>query len=268
MMNSLETNKIYHSDCIPWMKELPTRSIDMILCDLPYGTTACAWDQVIPFEKLWEQYERIIKDNGAIVLTASQPFTSLLVTSNLKLFKYEWIYQKVVGSNFATAKYMPMKEHENVLVFGKGKTKYNPIMQERSESGKKRLETPYHTNSETSLETMGNIARTNAGKEYDKEMRYPSSVQKFNNRAVGARGFHPTGKPIELFEYLIRTYTDEGDLVMDNCIGGGTTAIAAIRTNRRFIGCELNKDYYDIAVKRIETEGSDNGENKQSSMFD
>ena len=168
------------------MKEIPDRTIDMILCDLPYGTTACKWDEVLPFESLWEQYNRIIKDNGAIVLFGSQPFTSKLVMSNIKNFKYEWIYQKVVGSNFATAKYMPMKEHENVLVFSKGKTQYHPILQERAESGLKRLKTPFNTNSKKGGETTGCIERNNAGKKYS-DMRNPSSVQKFNNRGKGEK---------------------------------------------------------------------------------
>src|SRR5574344_885869 len=133
------TYELHHGDCLELMKDIPDGSVDMILADLPYGTTACKWDTIIPFEPLWEQYERIIKDNGAIVLTASQPFTSALVTSNIKMFKYEWIWQKAVGSNFATLKYQPMKEHENILVFSKGTHNYYPIMQERAESGKARL---------------------------------------------------------------------------------------------------------------------------------
>jgi len=248
----MELNKIYLGDCLEIMPYIKDNSIDMVLCDLPFGTTACKWDTIIPLDKLWEQYERIIKNDGAMVLFGSQPFTSKLVMSNVKLFKCEWIYQKVVGSNFTTAKYMPMKEHENILVFSKGKTKYNPIMQERSESGKKRLQTPYHTNSSTSLEVYSNISRTNAGKEYDQNLRYPSSVQKFNNRAVGARGLHPTQKPIELCEYLIQTYTDIDDVVLDSCIGCGTTAIASINTKRNYIGIEKDENYFNISCKRID----------------
>jgi len=244
-------NKLINGDCLVEMPKIANNSIDLILCDLPYGITSCKWDTVIPLDKLWEQYERIIKPNRAIVLFGSQPFTSQLVMSNLKLFKYEWIYQKVVGSNFATAKQMPMKEHENVLVFGKGKLKYNPQMQERSDNGKKRLNTPFVTNSKTPLETMSNIPRTNAGKEYDKQVRYPSSIQKFNNRAKGARGLHPTQKPIELCEYLIKTYTDIGDIVLDNCMGSGTTGVACANLGRRFVGMEIDRDYFEIAEKRF-----------------
>jgi len=256
----LETNKIYQGDCLELMKQIEDKSVDMILCDLPYGTTACKWDTIIPFDKLWEQYERIIKPNGAIVLTSSQPFTSALVMSNPKLFKYEWIWQKAVGSNFAALKYQPMKEHENILVFGKGTTIYNPIKEERKGSGKQRQKAGY-ANSKATAKTgqfiggiMDATKRTN---DYD-ELRYPSSIQYFNNRDKD-RGMHPTQKPVALFEYLIKTYTNEGDLVLDNCIGSGTTAIACIKANRRFIGMELEQKYVDIANKRI-------GEVKQEAM--
>lgn len=244
--------KLAKGDCLELMKKIPDKSIDAIICDLPYGTMACKWDNVIPFEPLWEQYNRVIKDNGAIVLFGSQPFTSALVMSNPSMFKYEWIYQKVAGSNFATAKFMPIKEHENILVFGKGKVNYNPIMQERSEGGKKRLLAPYHTNSATSNETMGNISRNNAGKEYDMDPRYPSSVQKFNNREKGARGLHPTQKPISLLEYLVKTYTNEGEIVLDNCMGSGSTGVACMNLNRKFVGIELEEKYFNIAKERIE----------------
>ena len=231
----MQINNIYNGDCLELMKEIQSGSIDMILCDLPYGTTACKWDTIIPFEPLWAQYKRIIKDNGAIVLTASQPFTSALVMSNPKMFKYEWIWEKAVGSNFAALKYQPMKEHENILVFGKGTTIYNPIKEERKGSGKQRQKAGY-ANSKATAKTgqfiggiMDATKRTN---DYD-ELRYPSSIQYFNNRDKD-RGMHPTQKPTELFEYLIKTYTNEGDLILDNCAGSGTTAIACINTNRNY----------------------------------
>jgi site-specific DNA-methyltransferase (adenine-specific) len=252
----IEPNNIYLGDCLELMKYIPDKSIDMILCDLPYGTTACNWDTIIPFEPLWEQYKRIIKDNGAIVLTASQPFTSALVMSNLGMFKYSWIYKKRCASNFAQAKYAPMKEHEDVLVFANGKVNYYPIKEERQGSGKERARYAYSDKSRhASGDFVGNIKG-----EYDKEndsgndeMRYPSSVQEFNNRASGDRGFHPTQKPVALCEYLIKTYTNEGDTVLDNCIGSGTTAIACINTNRNFIGIEKELKYFEIAKKRIES---------------
>ena len=261
----LEINKIYNEDCLEGMKRIEDKSIDMILCDLPYGTTACKWDEIIPFEPLWEQYERIIKDNGAIVLTASQPFTSALVMSNPKMFKCEWIYKKRCASNFAQAKYMPMKEHESVLVFGKGKVNYYPIKEERVGSGKERAKYAYTDKSRhASGEFVGGMKGT-----YDKEndsgnneLRYPSSVQEFNNRAKGDRGLHPTQKPVALFEYLIKTYTNENEVVLDNCMGSGTTAIACINTNRNYIGFELDETYFEVAQKRIKKhlEGEENNE--------
>jgi site-specific DNA-methyltransferase (adenine-specific) len=244
--------EILLGDCLELMKDIPNGSIDMILCDLPYGTTACKWDTIIPFDKLWEQYERIIKPNGAIVLTASQPFTSALVMSNPKLFKYEWIYQKAVGSNFAALKYQPMKEHENILIFGKGTTNYYPIKEERKGSGKERQKAGYK-NSKATAKTgqfiggvMDATKRTN---DYD-ELRYPSSIQYFNNRDKD-RGMHPTQKPVLLFEYLIKTYTNEGELVLDNTAGSGTTAIACLNTKRQFIVMEKEQKYYDMILKRV-----------------
>jgi site-specific DNA-methyltransferase (adenine-specific) len=242
-------NKVLQGDCLELMRNIPDKSIDMVLCDLPYGTTACKWDVIIPFEPLWEQYHRIIKDNGAIVLTASQPFTSALVMSNVKNFKYEWIWEKAVGSNFAVAKYQPLKEHENVLIFAKNKTIYNPIKEPRKGSGSKRLVNGYKSDG-TSSDVYGGLQSVRKGKEYD-ELKYPSSVQYFNNREK-SRGLHPTQKPVALFEYLIKTYTNEGDLVLDNCAGSGTTAIACLNTNRNYILMEQEQKYIDIINKRIE----------------
>ena len=251
----LELNNIYNQDCIEGMKRIDDKSIDMVLCDLPYGTTACKWDVVIPFEPLWEQYKRIIKDNGAIVLTGSQPFTSALVMSNPKMFKYSWVYKKKCASNFAQAKYAPMKEHEDVLIFSNGKVNYYPIKEKRQGGGLERSRYAYSDKSRNaSGEFVGNLQGTKYNKDMDsgnEEMRYPSSVQEFNNRASGDRGLHPTQKPLALFEYLIKTYTNEGDLVLDNCMGSGTTAIACRNTNRDYIGFELDKKYFDIANDRI-----------------
>lgn len=243
----MEINKIYLGNCLELMPQIETESIDMILCDLPYGTTACKWDIIIPFEPLWEQYERIIKPNGAIVLTASQPFTSALVMSNPKMFKYEWIWEKHTGSNFAQLKRMPFKQHENILVFGKaGWNNYNPQMQPKSESTKDRLKY------DISGMIKGKATANKHSRGYSDEMRtsedrYPSSVQKFNRQT----GLHPTQKPVPLFEYLIRTYTNEGEIVLDNCIGSGTTAIACKQTGRNFIGIEMEQEYFDIATKRL-----------------
>jgi site-specific DNA-methyltransferase (adenine-specific) len=231
------------------MKRIKDKSIDMILCDLPYGTTACKWDTIIPFEPLWEQYERIIKDNGAIVLTASQPFTSALVMSKPDLFRYEWIWEKAVGSNFAQLKYQPMKEHESVLVFSKKRHQYFPIKQLRKGSGAKRASGAYVQTK--SGEASGGLTFQGAkAGHYDKEYRYPSSVQYFNNRDKW-RGLHPTQKPVALFEYLIKTYTNEGETVLDNCAGSFTTAVACDNTNRNWICIEKEEEYCNIGLTRI-----------------
>jgi len=251
MANIFEKNKTYLGDCLELMPQMQSGMFDMILCDLPYGTTACKWDTIIPFEPLWKEYERLIKPNGAIVLTASQPFTSALVMSNPKLFKYEWIYQKAVGSNFAALKYQPMKEHENILIFGKGTTNYYPIKEERKGSGKERQKAGYK-NSKATAKTgqfiggvMDATKRTN---DYD-ELRYPSSIQYFNNRDKD-RGMHPTQKPVLLFEYLIKTYTNEGELILDNCAGSGTTGEACYNTGRNYIQIEKEQKYFDLILGR------------------
>ena len=238
----VEINKIYQGDCLEIMPLIDDKSIDMILCDLPYGTTACKWDAVIPFKPLWEQYKRIIKDHGAIVLTASQPFTSALVMSNPGWFKYEWIWEKTIGTNFALVNKQPSKKHENVLIFYKKQPIYNPIMQ----VGK-----PYKDVRRKIERTVG----VWGGKTMDKKpinnegFRYPSSVQSFsngNNKTV-----HPTQKPVALFEYLIRTYTNENNTVLDNCAGSGTTGVACKNLNRKFILIEKEEKYCQIAEKRI-----------------
>ena len=236
--------KIIHGDCLEIMPTLADKSVDMILCDLPYGTTACKWDTIIPFEPLWAQYKRLIKDNGAIVLTASQPFTSALVMSNPDMFRYEWVWIKNRGSNFALANKMPIKEHENILVFYKKLPKYNPIKQERAESGKARVKTII--NPSTASENYGGVV-LQEGKIYG-ELRLPSSWQKFNCEV----GLHPTQKPVALLEYLIKTYTLEGETVLDNCMGSGSTGVACINTKRNFIGIEKDDKYFEIAKKRIE----------------
>jgi site-specific DNA-methyltransferase (adenine-specific) len=236
-------------DCLEGMKLIPDKSIDMILCDLPYGTTACKWDTIIPFEPLWEQYKRIIKDNGAIVLTASQPFTSALVMSNIKMFKYCWYWRKERGTNFATAKYMPMKVIEECVVFSKNKTIYNPELR-KVKPYKHVLPLPKENHSQhlssSSLDDNGErIYKT-----YDTAQ--PENVIEIPRDNMYKNGsLHPTQKPVALFEYLIKTYTNEGETVLDNCMGSGTTAIACINTNRNYIGFELDKHYCDIANERI-----------------
>ena len=241
----IELNKIYNEDCLEGMKNIEDKSVDMILCDLPYGTTACKWDTVIPFDKLWEQYNRIIKDNGAIVLFGGQPFTSALVMSNPKIFKYSWVWKKSHSANFAVAKYMPLKRHEDVLVFYKNKPTYNPQMTIGEYKNKRIGEIICEREKETFLTNKPKILKNVKNNTY-----YPTTILDFN---CGARrnSIHPTQKPVELFEYLINTYTNENETVLDNCMGSGTTAIACINANRNYIGFEMDSTYYELANKRI-----------------
>lgn len=236
-------------DCLDLMPWIADGSVDMVLCDLPYGTTACAWDAVIPFDQLWAAYKRICRKGAAIVLTASQPFTSLLVASNVTAFKHEWIWKKNAGSNFGSVKSQPMKEHESALVFSFGKPIYNPIMQERSEAGKKMVKAGVKSKASTGGDVYGGMNQGYDNSNCDPEKRYPSSVQVFNRE----RGKHPTQKPVALMEYLIRTYSNPGDTVLDNTMGSGTTGVAAVNTGRNFIGIERDPEYFRIASERIDT---------------
>ena len=244
----MELNRIYNEDCLEGMKRIEDGSVDMILCDLPYGTTACKWDIIIPFEALWEQYERIIKDNGAIVLTAAQPFTSALVMSNPKLFKYDWTWRKPRGTGHLNAKKQPMRDKEDVLVFYKKQAAYNPQMTEGEPySALKGGKTTRV--SDKGVTTYGKFMNGAEFRNDNTGFRYPKQVIEFG---VVERGtLHPTQKPVPLFEYLIKTYTNEGDTVLDNCMGSGTTAIAAINTDRKFIGFELDETYFNLANNRI-----------------
>jgi len=236
-------NQIIHGDCLEVMPTFPDKCFDMILCDLPYGTTACAWDVVIPFEPLWEQYKRIVKDNAAIVLTASQPFTSLLIVSNLGMFKHCWVWDKKKGGNPLLAKVQPIKVTEDVAVFGQGRITYNPIMKRRDKPKRR------GKNTGRMSETTGNAFTED--KVYTHW--YPKNILEFSNASQYDR-LHPTQKPVDLFEYLIRTYTNEGDLILDNCIGSGTTAVAAENLGRSWIGIEKEAKYVEIANARIAKE--------------
>ena len=233
-------NVVYQGDCLDVMPTLPDKSIDMVLCDLPYCTTACKWDTIIPFEPLWAQYERIIKDNGAIVLTATEPFASLLRVSKLNNFKYDWVWDKVHAVGFQVAKYRPMQQHENVLIFGKGKVNYSPLMVERPKVRESKL----YGNSDVS--PLKHIHYRD--RKYTHW--YPKSIIKFSG-ADHSNILHPTQKPVDLFEYLIKTYTNESDTVLDNCAGSGTTAIACINTKRNYILIEKEPEYIEIINDRI-----------------
>ncbi|MCI7555070.1 MAG: site-specific DNA-methyltransferase [Tenericutes bacterium] len=224
-------------DCLEVMKDIPDKSIDMILCDLPYGTTRNKWDCAIPLDKLWEQYERIIKDTGAIVLFSQTPFTQILGVSNIKLLKYEWIWEKDNGTGFLNAKKMPLKIHENILVFYKKLPTYNPQM--RTGFKPYKCKQGRHSTNYGSYE-QGHITESNGE-------RYPIDIIEFKKDS----GLHPTQKPVALLEYLIKTYTNEKETVLDNCMGSGSTGVACINTNRNFIGIELSEEYYNIAVRRI-----------------
>lgn len=251
---------IEQGDCLELMKDIPDKSIDMILCDLPYGTSASSWDKKLPMATLWEQYERIIKPNRAIVLFAQQPFTSLLITSNMKLWKYNWIWEKDNGTNFMNSHYCPLKITEDVCIFGNGATSfvksgenliYNPQFTEGKPytiiSGNQKSNSAVVRGGKGGREDVGGYKTESDGK------RFPKNLIKFNR---DTNKLHPTQKPVALCEYLIKTYTNEGDVVLDNCMGSGSTCVAAINTNRHYIGFELDEKYFDIACKRLdETEG-------------
>ena len=242
---------IYHGDCLEIMPQL--EPVDMILCDLPYGTTACKWDTIIPFEPLWVQYKRLIKDNGAIVLTASQPFTSVLVMSNIKMFKYEWIWEKTKAGNFIQAKNNPLKLHENVCIFSDGvvihkgqstkRMPYNPI-------GVRDVKKEWHRPQVYDSEHHYKRPSHSTDREITQEC-FPGSVIKIGSAHNPP---HPTQKPVALFEYLIKTYTNEGDTVLDNCAGSGTTGVACQNTERKCIEIEKELKYVEIAVKRLAQE--------------
>ena len=231
---------LYNGDCIEVMKNIPSKSVDMILCDLPYGTTKCKWDSIIPFDKLWENYNRVTKDNAAIVLFGTEPFSTELRHSNLKMYKYDWIWDKVKPNGHLVAKHRPMQRNENISVFGKGKINYYPIMIERDK--------PKKSKEYSRTEIMGGNTTDNKGKTLNK--KYPQNILVYSN-ASNKNKLHPTQKPVELLEYLIKTYTNENDLVLDNCMGSGSTGVACVNTNRDFIGIELDKDYFNIAKQRI-----------------
>lgn len=241
---------LYKGDCLEVMNAIQDKSIDLILCDLPYGTTKCKWDVIIPFDKLWEQYNRIIRDNGAIVLFAKEPFTSLLICSNLKMFKYRWNWLKDTKSNFMQANYQPLNNEEDIAVFSnayareiKNKTKmiYNPQFTD----GK-----PYKIPKESKTTDMFNENHKNGVyKHYNRDTtkRYPFVTINFN---IDKPKLHPTQKPVALLEYLIKTYTNENMVILDNCMGSNSTGIASLNTNRNYIGIEKDDAYFDIGVER------------------
>ncbi len=248
MKSKIKNGEWWIGDCLELMKDIESDSIDMILCDLPYGTTQNKWDSIIPFEPLWDQYWRIGKPNAAIVLTAQCPFDKILGASQIKHLKYEWIYQKSKATGFLNAKKQPLKNHENVLVFYKKQCVYNPQIYD-----KENLKIRKPTKTVKSNGSYGNY-KEGIFRTIPKEKGYPLSIQKFSDPFhARENGFHPTQKPVKLFEYLIKTYTNEGDLVLDNCAGSGTTAVAAEQTDRRWICIEQDEEYSKKAIKRIQS---------------
>ena len=249
--HTLSPNSIYNMDCLEGMKLIDDTSVDMILCDLPYGTTACTWDSVIPFEPLWDQYRRVIKRNGAIVLTASQPFTTALIASNMTWFKYCWVWVKSRSTDFVNAKNKPMRRHEDVCVFSEGTTA-NRSLRRMPYFPQGVIYKPSHQYRPNPKMKNGGVVgeRPSHTRGYEREWEnYPTSVITIKN--PNNNSLHPTQKPVDLFVYLVQTYTNPGELVLDNCMGSGTTAVACINTGRNYIGFENNTVYYDSSLKRI-----------------
>lgn len=245
--------KLLQGDCLELMKDIPDKSIDMVLCDLPYGTTSCQWDIIIPFEKLWEQYHRVCKTNASIILFGQEPFSSYLRISNIKEYRYDWYWQKERLTNIAQVKKRAGKTVETISVFYKKQPTYNPQMIKYN--GKPRT-------NKVKNGTLGTLidAQTKKVIEYkDNGLRYPTQILKFQRDCLSCN-LHPTQKPVALLEYLIKTYTNENETVLDNCMGSGSTGIACLNSNRNFIGIELDKSYYDVAVKRINNKYTNNYE--------
>jgi site-specific DNA-methyltransferase (adenine-specific) len=239
----LELNKIYQGDCLEVMKQIDDKSVDLILCDLPYGVTARnKWDVIIPFDKLWEQYKRIIKDNGVIILTATEPFASMLIMSNIEMFRYDLIWDKKAVTGFLNAKRMPLRRHESILVFYKNLPTYNPIKTKGKLIQK----------CTKAKQTSNYNDASNRPEPYMSDEYYPTSILEIGNPRT--KDGHPTQKPVELFEYLIKTYSNEGELILDNCIGSGTTAVACVNTKRKFIGIEIKQEYVIMTNKRLNQE--------------
>lgn len=236
--------ELIHGDCLVEMAKIPDKSVDMVLCDLPYGTTACKWDVIIPFDKLWEQYRRIVKGNGAIVLFGSQPFTSMLVASNVRGFKFAWVWDKKFAANYALKRYQPQKIHEDIVVFTiSGKPPiFNPQLTMRT------VRIKHGAN-----RSKGILRDLKFRPEYDDKIydtKQPESIIQISSRSE-KRGLHPTQKPVALLEYLIKTYSNEGDTILDNTMGSGSTMVACVNTRRNGIGIELDDNYFKISVERV-----------------
>lgn len=238
--------QLYQGDCLEVMKNIPDKSVDLVLTDPPFGTTACKWDSVIPLEPMWKELKRIIKKNGAIVLFGAEPFSSQLRLSNLDWFKYDWIWEKSKCGSAFTSKYRPQSKHEIISVFGKGRVNYYPQMEEGEPYKRTRKVNNGDKPNNHKLGVTSESETVNTG------YRYPSTVQFFQQRWRRQDQVHPTQKPVALMEYLIKTYSNEGDVVLDFCAGSGTTGVAAKNLNRDFIGIEMDEGYFKVAKERIE----------------
>jgi site-specific DNA-methyltransferase (adenine-specific) len=245
--------KLLYGDCLEVMKDIPSGSIDAIITDPPYGTTACKWDSVIDLGLMWEQLNRIIKRNGAIVLTSTQPFTSVLINSNIKDFKYCWYWDRSIKSNFLNAKHQPIRHIETIPVFYKKKPTYNPILKPKRQDQIRWNNIPSKQTQTDTLSKVGYLENRFERREIPLDMDYPTELLKYSLPSANKGRNHPTEKPIELMEYFIKTYTNEGETVLDFTMGSGTTGVAAKKTNRQFIGIEKNEKYFKIAKNRIET---------------
>lgn len=243
-------NKIVLGDCLKAMKKIKDKSIDMILCDMPYGTTACKWDSVLDLNELWKHYKRIIKDNGAIVLTASQPFTTILILSNMKMFKYCWVWEKQIPSNFLNTIKQPLRSYEDICVFYKRQSKYNPQLRDKPKTNIRQNIIKVKQRNKGVYGEMEKYYSRNKYRKIPVNKMYPINILKINIEHKIKR-LHPTQKPIALFEYLIKTYTNKDNLVLDNCAGSGTTGIACLNLKRKFILIEKEKKYYKLMRKRI-----------------
>lgn len=254
MQNRIKTEdcELWCGDCLELIKDVADNSIDMILCDLPYGTTACAWDVVIPMDKLWDEYKRIITDVGVICLFGQEPFSSIVRVSNLKLYRYDWVWQKQKPSNFQLMNYQPGRVQENIMIFSKAKACYTKNGTKIAYNPQKEVrDKPRKANAKIysdKADLLHKYSKANIDNFKTYTERHPVSILKFN---TPSKKFHPTEKPIELLEYLVKTYTNEGDVILDNCMGSGTTGVASLNLGRKFIGIEKEKEYFDVACNRI-----------------
>ena len=253
--------ELYNEDCLDTMKRIKTGSIDAIICDLPYGTTNCSWDSVLPLDKLWTDYNRILKDNGVVVLSSTEPFTSMLINSNIENYKYCWYWDRCIKSNFLNAKHQPIRHIETIVVFYNNKPTYNPILMPKRKDQIRYNNIPSKQGQTDTLNKIGLIKNRFDSREIALDEDYPTELLRFSLPSANKGRNHPTEKPIDLMRYLVRTYTNKGETILDNTMGSGSTGVACIIEDRNFIGIELDKKYFDIATNRI------NEEQTQTKLF-